>query len=131
MPDISEYYSAGKSLKAEDIDDEMTVVIESWRKQTFDDGKESYFLRLKDMEKEFRVNRTNAKRIAQMYGTEINDWVGQKISLMPDKTDYQGKMVDTIIVRVRKTKTGKINPGKYDERNPPPHDDMDDGGVPF
>ena len=125
MPDITEYFTGGKSLKAEDIDDELVVTVESWRKQKFDDGNESYFLKLKGEEKEFRVNRTNAKRIAEMYGTDIDDWVGKQLSLLPDiisSGQYAG--TPTIIVRVRKTARNAPK-GKpvHDERNPPPFDD--------
>ena len=136
MPDISEYYSGGKSLKAEDIDDEMVVTVEGWRKQKFDDGGESYLLKLKGEEKEFRVNRTNAKRIAEMFGSDIDGWVGKELSLLPDvisSGQYAG--TSTIIVRVRKTARNapKAKP-KYDDRNPPPREgtrgEMDDD-IPF
>ena len=122
MPDISEYYSGGSSLKAEDLEDDMIVTIVNWRKQKFDDGGTSYFLKLKDIDKEFRVNKTNAKRIAEMYGTDIDAWIGKSITLSPDVTDYQGKTVDTIVVRVKRTKRNAPKE-KYDERNPPPFDD--------
>ena len=130
MPDISDYYSGGSSLKADDIDDELTVEVVSWRKQKFDDGGESYFLKLKNQDKEFRVNKTNAKRIAEMYGKDIDNWVGKTLTLFPDVTDYQGKSVDTILVRVRRTNRNAPNSTrqKYDERNPPPP--LDDE-VPF
>lgn len=106
MPTIDEYYSSGSSsLKAADIDDELTAVIESWRAHTFKPGdRPTVFLKLVDVEKEFRVNYTNAKRIKEMFGPEIEDWIGKPITLMPDVTkDPNGRQVDTITVRVRKT----------------------------
>ena len=123
MTEITEYYSSGKSLKAVDIEgDELDVVIEGWRDHTFDDGKKTLFLTLAGLEKEFRVNYTNGGRIAEMYGKRIEDWIGKPLTLMPDKTKGpSGNIVDTIVVRVRKT--ARNAPKKYDEQNPPPRDD--------
>lgn len=125
MPDISNYYSGGSALKASDVGDTLTATIEAWRKQKFDDGKESYFLKLKGQEKEFRVNKTNAKRIAKMFGSDIDQWVGKEITIDPDVTEYQGNMVDTLVVRFKRARPKQE---EYDERNPPPNDG---GEIPF
>lgn len=129
MPDISDYYTGGGStLKAADIDDEITVTVAGWRVHKFDDGNSVYFLKLKDNDKEFRVNRTNAKIIAKMYGSDIDDWVGKTMRLMPDTIDsgkYQG--TETITVLFEKPRKKPVEK-QYDERNPPPP--MDDE-VPF
>jgi hypothetical protein len=131
MPEITEYYSAGGStLKPHDIDDELTATIESWRSKTWDDGNKSLYLRLAGVEQEFRCNVSNMKRIAEMYGPSIEGWIGKPISLLPDKTkNPQGAMIDTIIVRVRKTARNAPK-GKpvHDDRNPPPP--LDDE-IPF
>ena len=126
MPDISEYYSGGSTLKPHDIDDELTAHIESWREKRWDDGSKTLYLKLAGKDQEFRCNVSNMKRIAEMYGTDIDGWIGKAISLLPDKTkNPQGAMVDTIIVRVRKTARNAPK-GKtvYDERNPPFDDDL-------
>jgi hypothetical protein len=129
MPEITEYYSGGGStLKPHDIDDELTATIESWRSKTWDDGNKSLYLKLAGVEPEFRCNVSNMKRIAEMYGTDIEGWLGKPISLLPDKTkNPQGAMIDTIIVRVRKTARNAPKP-KHDDRNPPPP--LDDE-IPF
>jgi hypothetical protein len=135
MPEITEYYSGGGStLKPHDIDDELTATIESWRSKTWDDGNKSLYLKLEGVEQEFRCNVSNMKRIAEMYGTSIDGWVGKPISLLPDKTkNPQGAMIDTIIVRVRKTARNAPKAAvKHDDRNPPPHTDKDlDDSIPF
>jgi hypothetical protein len=46
------------------------------------------------------LNRTNAGAIAQAYGAETEAWRGRPVTLYPDKTMYQGRMVDCIRVRV-------------------------------
>ena len=133
MPTIGEYYSGGGgTLKAGDIGDEMVVVVAGHRHHKFDGSeKPTLFLKLEGEEKEFRCNWTNMQRIAEMYGEEINNWVGKTLELLPDKgRDRQGKPYDTITVRVRKTARNAPKPApkpKHDERNPPPFDDE----VPF
>ena len=130
MPEITEYYSGGSTLKPHDIDDELTATIESWRSKTWDDGNKSLYLKLEGIEQEFRCNVSNMKRIGEMFGTDIDGWIGKTISLLPDKTkNPQGAMIDTIIVRVRKTaRNAPKGRPVHDERNPP--DDFNDD-VPF
>lgn len=54
----------------------------------------------KGEEKMFVVNKTNAKSIAKMYGTETNNWVGKKIVLFPSQCEAFGEQVDCIRVMV-------------------------------
>lgn len=128
-PDITEYFSGGgNTLKPHDIDDEMEITIAGHRTKVWDDGNKTLYLAIEGDDREFRCNVTNMKRIAEMFGTSIAGWVGKTISLLPDKTkDRQGKTIDTIIVRVRKT--ARNAPKKrHDEANPPPP--LDDE-IPF
>jgi hypothetical protein len=46
------------------------------------------------------LNKTNAQKIAAAYGDETDEWAGQEIFLYPDKTQFQGQMVDCIRIRV-------------------------------
>ena len=131
-PSIDDYYSGGGStLKPDDItEDEMTVVVKGWRSKTWDDGRKTVYLAMKDMDKELRVNVTNAGRIKEMYGREIEDWIGKPLTLFVDKvTSPKGGLVDSIVVRVKRTKRNSP-PSKqgYDEQNPPPP--LDDE-IPF
>ena len=45
------------------------------------------------------LNRTNAKRIAELYGADTDKWVGRPISLYPSETEYAGDTVPCIRVR--------------------------------
>lgn len=45
------------------------------------------------------LNRTNAKRIEQMYGGETDSWVGRPVTLYPSETEYGGETVPCIRVR--------------------------------
>ena len=46
------------------------------------------------------LNVTNANMIASEYGDETGDWHGREIELRPEKTTFQGKVVDCIRVHV-------------------------------
>jgi hypothetical protein len=128
MPTIDEYYSGGGgTLKASDIGDEMVVVVTGYRQHKFENAdKPTLFLKLEGEEKEFRCNWTNMQRVAEMYGKDIEGWVGKTLELLPDKgRDRQGKPYDTITVRVRKTARNTPKAAakpKFDERNPPDDD---------
>lgn len=52
-----------------------------------------------ESDKTFVLNKTNAMRIAGLLDTDdTDDWIGQRITLMPDETTYQGKAVPCIRV---------------------------------
>jgi hypothetical protein len=133
MPKISDYYSAGSgTLKAADIGDGLEATIIGHRHHKFDNQeKPTLFLKLEDEEKEFRCGWNNMQRLAEMYGEEIDDWIGKTIELLPDKyRDNRTKeMKDTITVRVRKAARNAPKAAvKHDDRNPPPP--LDDE-IPF
>jgi hypothetical protein len=45
------------------------------------------------------LNKTNASMIAELYGDSTEDWVGKVIEIYPDKTSFQGRIVDCLRVR--------------------------------
>ena len=49
-------------------------------------------------EKGLVLNKTNSEMIVLMYGDETNAWSGQELVVKPDKTSFQGKIVDCIRV---------------------------------
>ena len=50
-------------------------------------------------EKALALNKTNAKIIAAMYGTDTAEWAGKKITIYPTRTEMAGETVDCIRVR--------------------------------
>ena len=52
-----------------------------------------------DKEKRIVLNKTNATAIAFLYGNEIDDWTGKRITIYPTKAQAFGKIVDCIRVR--------------------------------
>lgn len=56
-------------------------------------------LHFKGTEKGFVANKTNCKTIATMYGTNVEEWVGKKITLYATTTSAGGETVECIRVR--------------------------------
>lgn len=51
------------------------------------------------MAKGLVLNRTNARRIEQLYGADTDAWMGKPITLYPSETDFAGETVPCIRVR--------------------------------
>lgn len=101
MPNLDEIYpSKSNHLKADDLQGRsVNVAIESVDTATFDDGTK-IVLKFQGKEKTMVLNKTNAKKIGEYYGGNTDDWIGKPVIVFPDKTDFNGKMVDCLRVRV-------------------------------
>jgi len=99
--DINQVFS-GSSLKADDLQGaEPTVVISKIEMKEYD-GKNKLVVHFNGKKKHLICNKTNANRIAVMYGTNTDLWVGNPITLYVDKVDFSGDLVDAIRVKVSK-----------------------------
>jgi hypothetical protein len=95
-------------------------------------------------QKGLALNKTNAFTIAQAYGDETNDWRGGELELFPIMTDYKGKTVEAVRLRIpaRRPAQGQKPSAAaqvgFDEENPAPpparsstKDAMPDDEIPF
>jgi hypothetical protein len=89
----SKYVSAA-DLKGENKIVTMTVVD---MEKIGDDMKPVLYFR--GTEKGLVLNKTNANKIAEIYGDDTEDWRDQQVVLFPTMTDYQGKSVEAVRVR--------------------------------
>lgn len=83
-------------------------------------------------EKGIVLNKTNATNIADAYGPETDDWVGQKVTLFTTWVDFNGRSVEAIRVR----KANGTQPPKKQEPAKPNFDSEDpaagmDDDIPF
>ena len=62
-------------------------------------------VRFKRVPLPFGMNKTNAKTVAQLYGKDMREWVGQRITLYPTTTRMAGDVVDCIRIRPKKPET--------------------------
>lgn len=97
---IDEIYSSNKSLKAEDLKGRSVKCKISEVGTVEFDGEKKLEIKFVGKEKTLVMNKTNAKIVAEHYGKDTEKWVGQEIEIYPTKTDYAGKLVDCIRVRV-------------------------------
>ena len=103
---VNEVYS-GSLLKAADLirgdgtPVQVSVTIDDVSMETLEgDSKPKLRLAFRDKDKALILNKTNAGRIAEMHGAETDGWFGKTIKLYPDKTEFQGKIVDCIRVKL-------------------------------
>lgn len=100
MPKLNEIFS-GDYLKAEDLQGRsVPVVIEAVDVKEFDDGKK-LILTFAGKDKRLVCNKTNASIIQEVLGSsDTDDWVGQKVTLITKKVEFQGKLVPAIRVKL-------------------------------
>jgi hypothetical protein len=103
MADINEIFS-GERLTAADLGGrEHTVKIKQVEPIEFQtpDGKPDKKLLLKFVgaKKEFVCNKTNAKRIALLHGSNYDNWLAKQIVLGPELVDFRGE--PTWAIRVK------------------------------
>lgn len=90
-----------KFLTAADLDGPTTFQI---RDVTLEEvGSRSAAPELKNVvnfhgQKPWVLNKTNAKRIREMHGDEMNDWSGKSVTLYPTDTPFGDEMVACIRV---------------------------------
>jgi len=132
----------GDALKADDLQGrDCKVTIASYEVVDFDEGKK-IVLAFQKTERTLICNKTNANTIADMYGQELDNWLGKPVTLFPTQTDFQGRQVACIRVRI-----GQPQPAQAPTpplMQPPPASEPptqpeyvqgdtqgDDGGIPF
>src|SRR6185437_11567590 len=99
--DVNTVFS-GDSLKAADLQGhEIPVIIANVTMKKFDNGNK-LVLTFEGKKKTLVCNKTNAKRIASMYGANTDLWIGNEITLYTDQVEFQGDLVDAIRVKVIK-----------------------------
>ena len=88
-----------KYLKSSDLKGRAIPVVmgDVVTEKVGDDEKPCLYFRGKD--KGIVLNRINSDVIAEAYGAETDNWAGQSLELYPDKTQFNGKVVDCIRVR--------------------------------
>lgn len=108
---LNEAYPS-KYLTAEELDADVTVTISDVDLEDIGQGAQKsrkLILSFQGKKKKFVLNKTNAKTIADVLGTdETDEWIGQRITIGPTEVEFQGEMVNSI--RVRKKKPTGVAP---------------------
>lgn len=98
MPKISDIYSSNANfLRCEDLQKKrVSVTIEDVTVEKIGDDKK-LVLSFEGKEKKLALNKTNARMLEDLTGSDDSEsWIGYRITLRPDMTDYQGKRVPCI-----------------------------------
>jgi hypothetical protein len=92
-----------KFLKADDLPEgrDVSVVIDDCRMERMrDSNEEKPTLYFQGKSQGLILNVTNGNVLADALGNETDGWFGKTIVLYRDRTNYGGKMVDCVRVRV-------------------------------
>lgn len=86
-------------LKSDDLLDRDVAVIIASAGMEMVGNERKLILSFQDKKKQMICNKTNAGRIAYLYGEETNDWVGHKIVLTSEFVEFQGRTVKGLRVK--------------------------------
>jgi hypothetical protein len=97
-------------LKAADLQGRQVTVTMSHVDMKEIGGEPKPILFFVGKEKGMVLNKTNANKIAEIFGDDTDDWKGGEIVLFESQVDYQGKTVAAIRVKVapRKAKPAPV-----------------------
>ena len=102
---INNVYS-GNNLKAEDLggQDRHLIIQAATVEEIDDDGRKKRMIRLtfQNQDQGLLLNVTNANTIGEMYGPDTDYWIGQPITLYPDRVPFGNKIVDAIRIRLNR-----------------------------
>lgn len=97
-----------KYVKSDDLQGrEVQVVIASVNVESMGDGEQKLVLHFQGKTKGMICNRTNADRIAHLYGPDTDDWVGKEVTLYTEMVNFQGRVTDGIRVKAPPQRNGK------------------------
>lgn len=106
-----------KYLTAEDLGDApVTATIEEVDLEEIGQGADKskkLVIGFTGKKKKFVVNKTNANTIAKVLGSDdTDDWIGQRITLRAMEVEFQGNMVMSIRVSLKKPTSGQAAEAK-------------------
>lgn len=120
-----------KYLSAEDLNEkDITLTIRSVELEEIGQGAKAerkLVIEFAGAKKRFVCNKTNSNTISKVLGSdETDDWIGQRITIGPREVEFQGDMVMSI--RVSLKKPAEAAPKKKVEPDPVPSDNDGAGG---
>jgi hypothetical protein len=86
-------------VKADDLKGREVSVVISEAKMEKLGSDTKLVIYFQNKEKGMVCNKTNANRIAYLYGEDTDDWIGKEIVLASEFVEYQGKTVKGLRVR--------------------------------
>src|ERR1017187_8912967 len=94
-------------LKASDLQGHNVTVAISRVEMREIGGEPKPILYFHGKERGMVLNKTNANKIAEIFGDDTDDWEGGEVILYEAMVDFQGKTVPAIRIRMAPRKVGK------------------------
>lgn len=110
-------YTRNPFLKGEDLEEgeRLVVTIKNAEEVTFPSGDVVPVLEFLEIDQKLTLNKTRVKKLAEMFGTDTDAWLNQKVALYPIDVSYQGKTTLGIGITGVARKTGvKARPAATD-----------------
>jgi hypothetical protein len=139
---LASSFDQSKYLNASDLTQEKALRIESVTAETVRKGsvqEQKPVLWFTNHKKGLLLNKTNLRTCRAAFGDDMEKWVGKVIIVYPTQTDFAGKIVDALRVRIpppKQAATGNGQPTKVvqepvqeilpPEPKPSLKDDLDD-----
>lgn len=129
-------------LKSDDLQDRDVLVVIASAEIEMLGQERKLVLTFQGKKKSMICNKTNAGRIAYLYGDDTDEWIGKEIMLTSEFVEYQGKTVRGLRIKPP-AKRGNGQPaheledkGRYDtmRKTEPvkrPDSDMPSDEIPF
>lgn len=122
MPNINDVFPS-RYVQASDLQGrDHDLTIERFEMEQMADGETCPVIYFKGHGKGLVLNKTNGRTIAGLYGPNTDHWLGRPITLFPTQTDFQGRQVACIRVRMH---APNASDGHSDLDVPPPPADAD------
>lgn len=123
-------------LKCADLQDRNVKVLIDRVEMEDIGGDHKPILYFQGKDKGLVLNKTNSNNISIVYGDDTDNWAGRELILYPAMTDFQGKTVPCIRVRVPTIKDRPATTARpaLKVANAPDHDDAGarlDDEIPF
>lgn len=103
-------------LKAQDVSDaggEMELTIFNVEIKDFDGDngakERKPIVVFAEGDRRMVLNKTNANRLAEMFGDDTDGWLNKKVILHVEQTDFQGKSVPSVRVKLINSKQALID----------------------
>lgn len=132
--DVLEEFFPSKHLKATDLNNkEVRVTIARVEREKLGEDMRPV-LYFKGKEKGVALNKGNTTTLVEAFGRNANDWFGHDVILLSVWTDYQGKPVQGIRIRVPSARDAAPAPRREDPISSGPQrqsTDMASDDIPF
>jgi hypothetical protein len=129
--DASEFFqSKGTYLNASHLNGAQVdvTILNVQQEEVGKDRERKLVVYFAEIDRGLVLNKTNYGVLEPAYGRETEGWHGKKATIYPDKTEFDGKEVDC--VRLRVDPNNYVPQSQWPKPKPAPRAEMDDQ-IPF